>query len=88
MSSKRVEMWGEGLEAKGGVRSWERWARGEGRGCVRGVCPPLPYQTLENKFSVFSSQGGVTPLRVGRTTGANPGGYQAGARGIFSQGDL
>ena len=54
---------------------------------MRGVCPPLPYQTLENKFSVFSSHGGgVTPLRVGRTTGANPGGYQAGARGILARG--
>ena len=40
----RVEKWGEGLEAKCGARGWERGARGDRRGCVRGVCPPLPDQ--------------------------------------------
>ena len=77
MSSKRVEMWGEGLEAKGDARSWERWARGEGRGCVLGSAPIYP--------TIWAR--GFTPGRVGKTTGANPGGYQAIAMGGISQGD-
>ena len=44
---------------------------------ARGL-PPLNYPTIQAR--------GFTPGRVGKTTGANPGGYQAIARGELARG--
>ena len=73
MSSKRVEMWGEGLEAKGDARSWERWARGEGRGCVLGVCPHLPHHPGE----------GVHARAGGKNHGGQPRGIPGDCHGGY-----
>ena len=83
---------GRGLSGQQAGRDVGRGARGEGRceelGAIgsgrraglraRGL-PPLNYPTIQAR--------GFMPWRVGKTTGANPGGYQAIAMGGISQGD-